>query len=30
VVLAIATLTFAALVFSVNWLPGGREARVKR
>ena len=30
VVLAIATLTFAALVFSVNWLTGGREAKVKR
>ena len=29
VVLAIATLTFAALVFSVNWLTGGRQ-RVKR
>ena len=29
-VLALATLTFAALVFSVNWLTGGREKKVKR
>ena len=30
VVLAIATLTFAAIVFAVNWLTGGREQKVKR
>ena len=30
VVLALATLTFAALVFAVNWLSGGREQKVKR
>jgi hypothetical protein len=29
-VLALATLTFAAIVFAVNWLTGGREAKVKR
>jgi N-acetylglucosamine transport system permease protein len=30
VVLAIATLTFAAIVFAVNWLTGGREQRAQR
>jgi N-acetylglucosamine transport system permease protein len=30
VVLALATLAFAAIVFAVNWLTGGRERRVKR
>jgi N-acetylglucosamine transport system permease protein len=30
VVLAIATLAFAAIVFAVNWLTGGREQKVRR
>ena len=30
VVLALATLAFAAIVFTVNWLTGGRESKVKR
>ena len=30
VVLALATLAFAAIIFAVNWLTGGREQKVKR
>jgi N-acetylglucosamine transport system permease protein len=30
VVLAVATLTFAAIVFAVNWLTGGREQKIRR